>query len=166
VPGAGSVAALVAAMAAALIAKAARVSQEGWPDAAGIVAQAESLRARAAPLAERDAEVYRAALDAMRSSGHDATIANELDRAAEIPLEIAAIAVDVAALAEIVAERGNEAVHGESAGAAALAGTAARIAAHLVEINLTAAPSDERVERAQRLAAEAGDSARRALRPA
>jgi formiminotetrahydrofolate cyclodeaminase len=160
------VAALVTAMAAALVAKAARASQEGWPDAAGIVAQAESLRARVTPLAERDAEAYREALEAMRAPASDAELADALDRAAEVPLEIARAAVDVAALGEAVAERGDEAVHGESAGAAALAEASARIAAHLVEVNLTAAPGDPRVQEGKRLAAEASDSARRALRPA
>ncbi len=152
-------------MAAGLVAKAARVSQEGWPEAAGVVAQAESLRERAAPLAQQDAEAYRAALEAMRGAG-DEDLADALDRAAEIPLEIAAVAVDVAALGELVAERGNESVHGESSGAAALAGAAARIAAHLVEVNLTAVEGDGRVEKAHRLAADAADSAKRAFRPA
>jgi formiminotetrahydrofolate cyclodeaminase len=151
-------------MAAGLVAKAARASQETWPEASGVVAQAESLRARVAPLAEQDAEAYRTALDAMQGSD-DTELANALDRAAEVPLEAASVAVDVAALGELVAERGNEALHGESAGAAALAEAGARICAHLVEVNLTAAPGDERVERARRLAAEAADSARRALRP-
>jgi methenyltetrahydrofolate cyclohydrolase len=151
-------------MAAGLVAKAARVSQEGWPDAAGVVAQAESLRERAMPLAQQDAEAYRAALEAMRGAG-DTELADALDKAAEIPLEIAAVAVDVAALGALVAQRGSESVHGESSGAAALAEAAARITAHLVEVNLTAVEGDGRVKRAQRLAAEAGDSAKRAFRP-
>jgi methenyltetrahydrofolate cyclohydrolase len=155
----------VTALAAAMVAKAARVSQDGWPDAAGVVAQAESLRARAAPLAEQDAEAYRAALEAMRGAAAG-ELADALDRAAEVPLEIAAVAVDVAALGELVAVRGHESLHGESAGAAALAEASARIAAHLVEVNLTAAPGDRRVEQAKRLAAEASESARRAFRPA
>jgi len=150
-------------MAAGLVAKAARVSQGAWPEAAGAVAQAESLRARAAPLAQQDAEVYRVALEAMRGSGNE-ELATSLDRAAEVPLEIAAVAVDVAALGALVADRGSESVHAEAAGAAALAEASARIAAHLVEVNLTAVPGDDRVERAKRLAAEASDSARRALR--
>ena len=152
-------------MAAGLVAKAARVSQDAWPEAAGAVAQAESLRARATPLAQQDADAYRAALEAMRGSS-DEELALSLDLAAEVPLEIAAVAADVAALGAVVANRGDESVHGEAAGAAALAEASARIAAHLVEVNLTAAPGDPRVERAKRLAAEASDSARHALRPA
>lgn len=161
-PGVGSVAALVTAIGAALAGKAARASEDGWGDAAGVVAQAESLRARAAPLAEKDADAYRAALEAMRGAGDDG-LADALDEAADVPLEIAAVAADVSALAALVAERGAESLHGESAGAAALAEAGARIAAHLVEVNLTSSPGDERVERARRLAAEAADSARRAF---
>jgi formiminotetrahydrofolate cyclodeaminase len=156
------VAALVTAMAAGLVAKAARASEDGWPEAAGIVAQAESLRGRAAPLAQEDAEAYHAALEVMQGAG-DEKLADALDKAAEVPLEVAAVAVDVAALGALVAERGNESLHGESAGAAALAEAAARIAAHLVEVNLTAVPGDGRAERAKQLAAEASDSARRAF---
>ena len=52
------------AIAAGLLAKVARASGETWPEAAGIVAQAECLRDRATPLAEADAEQYEAALRA------------------------------------------------------------------------------------------------------
>jgi methenyltetrahydrofolate cyclohydrolase len=149
-------------MAAGLVAKAARASQDGWSEAAGVVAQAKALRERAAPLAQQDAEAYRAALQAMRGTP-DEELADALDHAAEVPLEIAAVAVDVAGLGALVAERGNEAVHAEGAGAAAPAQAAAQICAHLVEVNLTAVQGDGRVERAKRLSAEAADSARRAF---
>ena len=61
-PGGGSVAALVTAMAAGLLGKVARGSVDLWPEAAGIAAQAEGLGARAAPLAQADADQYEAAL--------------------------------------------------------------------------------------------------------
>jgi formiminotetrahydrofolate cyclodeaminase len=57
-PGGGSVAALVTAAAAGLLAKVARASSDAWPEARGIVAQAESLRERVAPIAQLDAEEY------------------------------------------------------------------------------------------------------------
>src|SRR5436305_12055000 len=63
-PGGGSVLALVAALAAGVLAMAARASGDDWPDAGGVAAQAEMLRARAAPLAQVDAEVYERALAA------------------------------------------------------------------------------------------------------
>jgi len=165
-PGGGSVAALVVAMTAGLLAMAARASKEGWSDAAGAVAQAESLRRRATPLAEEDARAYQAALEAMRSpSGatadeRDAAIADALSRAAQVPLEIAETAADVAALAATISERGDQKVRGDAAAAAVLSAAAAQAAANLVAINLASAPDDRRVRRALRLAEQAFDSAR------
>src|SRR5438445_7680224 len=63
-PGGGSVLALVAALAAGILAMAARASGDDWPGAGGVAAQAEALRARAAPLAQADAETYERALAA------------------------------------------------------------------------------------------------------
>src|SRR5918999_1785266 len=63
------VADLVAAAAAGLLAKVARASSGDWAEARGIAAQAESLRDRAAPLAQLDADQYEAALMARGNSG-------------------------------------------------------------------------------------------------
>ena len=64
--GGGSVAALVTALAAALLAKIARTST-AWPESRGMsAAQAESLRDRTAS-PQADAEEYEAALQAPRS---------------------------------------------------------------------------------------------------
>ena len=157
VPGSGSVAGVVAAMAAALTAMAARRSRGTWADAAGAVAQAEALRRRAAPLAHEDAEAY--AEVALRLSGErggrDYELGRALSRAAEVPLLIAQVAADVAALAKDVAERGDPAVRGDATGAALLAEAAARSAAHLVEINLGTGVGDLRVLSAQSLATAA-----------
>jgi methenyltetrahydrofolate cyclohydrolase len=160
------VAALVVAMAAGLLAMAARASREGWSDAAGAVAQAESLRRRVTPLADEDARAYEAALVAMGSpsgaSGdeRDADIADALSRAAQVPLEIAEVAADAAALAATVAERGNESVRGDAAAAGVLSAAAARAVANLVAINLASSADDTRVMRARKLAEQAVDSAR------
>jgi formiminotetrahydrofolate cyclodeaminase len=158
-------------MAAGLVAKAARISQEGWAEASGVIVQADSLRRRVSPLAQTDADAYRKALETMRAPAEtdperrDAEIAGALSDAADVPLEIAEVAADVAALGALVAERGNEALRAEAAAGAALAEASARIAALLVEINLAVAPEDERISRAKRLADEAAASARGALRP-
>jgi hypothetical protein len=58
-PGGGSALAFALATAAAVLAMAARISESG-----GLVAQAEALRARTAPLAQVDADWYEAALAA------------------------------------------------------------------------------------------------------
>jgi methenyltetrahydrofolate cyclohydrolase len=165
-PGGGSVAALVVAMSAGLLAMAARASREGWAEASGAIAQAESLRSRVTPLAAKDAQAYEAALTAMRAplgataEERDAAIADALAHAAQVPLEIAESAADAAALAATVAERGDEKVRGDAAAAAVLAAAAARAAANLVAINLATSDDDRRVARARRIAAEAVDSAR------
>src|SRR5919108_4913661 len=61
-PAGGSGAALVVAIAAALVAKAARLSRSEWLEAGGAVAQADTLRRRALELAESDAVAYEDAL--------------------------------------------------------------------------------------------------------
>jgi hypothetical protein len=61
-PGGGSALAFTVAMAAAVVRMAARASKDTWDAAGGIAAQADALRARAAPLAQHDAEVYEQAL--------------------------------------------------------------------------------------------------------
>lgn len=147
-PGSGSAAALVVAMAASLVAKAARGSPD-WPDAGGAAAQALSLRTRACELAVADAEAYRQALDRLaRREGADHLLGGALDRAAEVPLEIARAAADLAALAQEVRRCCDPAIQVDVAGAAALAAGAAQAAARLVEANLSAAKDDPRVREA------------------
>jgi formiminotetrahydrofolate cyclodeaminase len=145
-PGSGSAAAIVVAMAASLVAKAARSPCESWPEAGGAAAQAEALRARATPLADADALVYREAHARLgRADGADHTLAASLDRAAEVPLEITRIGADVAALAREVADRCDPGLRPDVLGAAVLAAAAAQTAAQLVEANLTVFEGDPRV---------------------
>jgi formiminotetrahydrofolate cyclodeaminase len=147
-PGSGSAAALVVAMAASLIAKAARHSRDEWAEG-GAAAQAEALRIRAAPLADADALVYREAHGRLaRAEGADHTLASSLDRAAEIPLQIARTGADVAVLGREVSERCDEALKPDVVGAIALAAGAAQAAARLVAGNLTVAEDDPRVAEA------------------
>jgi formiminotetrahydrofolate cyclodeaminase len=168
-PGGGSVAAAVTTLAAALAAMAARFSREHWDGAAGGIAQAEALRVRAAPLAQQDAEAYEMVLTALRvprdlePEVRDNLIGDALSRAAEVPLQIAATASDVAELGALVAEEGNPNLRGDAAAASVLAEAAARVAANLVEINLATTVDDERVARARSLAAAAATAAARAL---
>lgn len=156
-PASGTVAGLVAAMAAALTAMAARRSADVWAEAPGAVAQAEQLRRRAAPLAEATADAYAEAAVMLEeeATGRDHELGRALSRAAEVPLRIAQLAADVAALAKDVADCGDPAVRADATAAALLAQAAARSAAHLVEINLGAGPEDLRVLSAQALAAAA-----------
>jgi len=166
-PGGGSAAALVTALAAALLAKIARTST-AWPESRGIAAQAESLRGRAAPLAQVSAEEYEAALQAREDEGglagerRDFALGRAYARAAEPPLQIVRAAADVAELAVVVARNGDPAFHADAVIAALLAAAAASSAAELVGVNLTASARDERVREAERLAESAARAAEEA----
>jgi methenyltetrahydrofolate cyclohydrolase len=167
-PGGGSVAAFVTEMAASLAAMAARFAHD-WDGAAGAVAQAETLRHRAAPLAAADAVAYENVLTAMRmpkeleSEVRNTLIGETLSRAADIPLLIAETAADVAELASEIAVQGNPNLRGDAAAASLLAASAVRVAGNLVEINLSTVEGEDRIERARTLIAGAEKAAKRAL---
>jgi formiminotetrahydrofolate cyclodeaminase len=163
-PGAGSIAAMSAAAAAALVELAARATDaEAWPDAAGAAAQARKLRERLVPLARRDADAYQVAISRLHKGGDDFALGEALARAADIPLEIGDHAENVAALAAEAAVRANADLRADAAAAAALALGAAWAAAKLVEVNLGMYEGDPRLDRARRIAAGATRTAREAL---
>jgi formiminotetrahydrofolate cyclodeaminase len=167
-PGGGSAAAVVTAAAAALTAMGARSSRGAWADAGAAVAQAESLRARAARLAREDADALDAFLAARatveaRPEARDFRLGQALFNAADVPLAIAGTACDVALLAAHVAENCQDDVRADAASAAVLAHGAARAAAHLVEVNLATAEGDARVTSARDLVRAAGAAADEAV---
>ena len=168
-PGSGFVAGFGVAMAAGLVSMAARLSRGHWAEASAVAAQAEKLRARAAPLAEQNARVYRHALTTLKGNGdlgrasRDEQIASALDEAAWVPLQIAEVAADVTSLAASVAERGDPSVRADAVAAALLSHASARAAATLVEVNLGTTPTDERLVRARDVAGTAGMALERAL---
>lgn len=165
-PGAGAVSGMVVAMAAGLIASAARRSPD-WEEARGTSAQAQALRSRVERLAEANEEAYleaRALIEgAGVDGGRDAAIGKALDTAAELPLSIAECAYDVALLGAEAAQHAAPGGAEDAAAAAVLAEAAARAAAGLVAANLVSMPGDERVVHAQRLADAATDAAKRAV---
>lgn len=165
-PGAGAVSALVTAMAAGLIASAARRSPD-WAESRGVSAQAEALRARVEKLAEANEEAYLAALalidGAAETGGRDEAFGKALDTAAELPLAIAECAYDVSLLGAETAEHAAPGGAEDAAAAAMLAEASARAAASLVAVNLVSVPGDARVVHAQRLVAAASDAVRRAV---
>lgn len=169
-PGGGSAAALTIGFAGSLVAMVARCASDSWPEASGVAAQALAIRERAAQLAERDAEVWEAALRALeRATAADdgSEGAGDLERAlglaAEAPLEIAALGADLAELAAVAAERCEGSFRADAAAAAALAAGGARAAAHLVEVNLTVREGDPRLARARLSDQAASDAAERVL---
>jgi methenyltetrahydrofolate cyclohydrolase len=140
-----------------------------WDGAAGAVAQAETLRHRAAPLADEDAVAYENVLTAMRMPQElepevrNMLIGETLSRAADVPLQIAECAASVSELAAEIAVCGNPNLRGDASAAAILASAAARVAANLVEINLATVEGDERVERARTTVRSADQAAARAV---
>jgi formiminotetrahydrofolate cyclodeaminase len=161
-PGGGSAAALVGAMAAALCTKGARFTNDE-----GAVAQGRALERRLLRMAPEDAKVFEDALrnlDEPRDPDpdrRDYQLGRSLAAAAEVPLRIAESCADVALLAAELAERGRPELQADAAAAAVLAEAAARVASHLVAVNLGTTESDDRVRRAERSADAAGAAAAR-----
>jgi formiminotetrahydrofolate cyclodeaminase len=139
-PGGGVAAAVTGAMAAGLVAMAARFSATRLPGAGELADQADELRRRLDQLADMDARAYAAVLDAGRQPGDDGQrrerMREALLGAAHVPLEIAGIGVEVAVMAARLAEAGNPNLRGDAVTGAVLAAASARSAACLVDINV------------------------------
>ena len=164
-PGAGYCAGITLAMAAGLVAMAAGASREQWSEGRGAAAQANTLRERVAPMAQKNVEAYARAVARLRGEEAEGTddLGTALADAAQIPLEMAEAAVDVAALAAVVAERGEQALRADAVAAALLAHGAASAVATLVAVNLGTTAQDERVTWVNDLVGAAKASAERAL---
>jgi methenyltetrahydrofolate cyclohydrolase len=166
IPASGATAAIVAAMAASLVGMAARAST-GWGGAAGAAAQASKLRARLVPLGLADAVAYADALQALSDVAagreHQGELGPRLERAAELPLEIAEAAADVAELAAVAAEHADGPHRTDAIAAAALAEGAVVASVHLVALNLRTVPGDERSQRGAELVTAATTARERAL---
>lgn len=158
-PGGGASAAVAVALAAALTAMAARFSADHLADAETIADRAEELRNRVMPLAQADAAAYGRVLDANRTPRDDdekrrRRIREALSEAADVPLSIAEVGVEVAGNAARLVEEGNPNLRGDAVTAAALAKAGVRAAATLVEINVSAGGADDdRLSRVDQLLA-------------
>jgi formiminotetrahydrofolate cyclodeaminase len=151
-PGGGSAAALTVAFASRLVAMVARCSP-GWPDAGGVVAQANAIGERAVELAHTDGRAWEDALAALRDAETkdgddprgDFSLEQKLEAAAAAPLEIASLGADAAELAELAGAHGEPTYRADAAAAAALAAGGASAAAHLVRVNLGVRRDDGRL---------------------
>jgi formiminotetrahydrofolate cyclodeaminase len=167
-PGAGSVAAITAAVAAAVTESVARLSREQAGDADVAVAQSAALRERLVLLADANAAAYEEATRSLGREGpdepaRDARLGSDLALAAYTPLSIAEVAAETAELAAVLAQRANPEVRPDAVVAACLAEAAARGAAQLVRINLGMTPEDERIATAEGHAEAAAAARARAL---
>jgi formiminotetrahydrofolate cyclodeaminase len=157
-PSGGGVAALAVALAGGLCVMTAGLSARHLPEAPRLAEQARQLRDRAAPLAQADAEAYRAVLAALRARDAAAPrkppLAAALSQASVVPMEVAEIGAELTAVAAAIAAGGNPNVRGDAITAALLAAAGSSAAAALVRINLAGA-KDDRPARADQLAAGA-----------
>jgi methenyltetrahydrofolate cyclohydrolase len=149
-PGGGGAAALAAALASALVSMVANLTlgKEKYAavqdQVADLKEKSEGLRHRLQDLVTLDAEAYGAVAAAMKlPRGTDAEKASRtvvlqaaLVHAAEVPLEVAETAVQVARLSNTAAEIGNTNAVSDAGVAALLAEAAAQSAALNVKINL------------------------------
>jgi formiminotetrahydrofolate cyclodeaminase len=155
-PGGGGAAAATGAMAAGLVAMAARFSARQLPEAGDLADEADRLRYMASQLADMDARAYTRVLATRGPERKQALLG-----AAMIPLEIAAIGARAAQMAAQVAEAGNPNLRGDAVTGAVLAAASARSAASLVDINVRLGGLDPELSR--RAAASAGDAADQVL---
>jgi methenyltetrahydrofolate cyclohydrolase len=156
-PGGGVAAAVTGAMAAGLVAMAARFSAPRLPGAGDLADRADELRHRLDQLADMDARAYAAVLEAGPGQRREALLG-----AALVPLEIAGIGARVAAMAVPVAKAGNPNLRGDAVTGAVLAAASARSAAALVDINVALGKLEPELSRlAAQAAADAGDAAER-----
>jgi formiminotetrahydrofolate cyclodeaminase len=155
-PGGGAFAALSAASGSALVEAVARRTLRRGTDATGrlddIVSEVAGARAVLLALADRDAEAFRATIDAYRIPHHDEEAKNRrlhvlqeaLEDAVDVQLDLARRSVYLLGLAEEVTRNGdpNAAADGLSAAAALHAATVAAVAN--AEINAFAIADAER----------------------
>jgi formiminotetrahydrofolate cyclodeaminase len=138
-PAAGAALAVAAGMAAALAEKACALTRDG--SLASQAAQVRQLRAAAADVGARDEDAY-ALIGAARRTGGDERAAWRA--AAQPPLELAALAAELAHVCDEIRGRCNPALRGDVASGRELAAAACRAALVLAEIDLAGAggPSD------------------------
>jgi formiminotetrahydrofolate cyclodeaminase len=148
-PGGGACAAIACALGAALAAMAAALSKR-----TDRVDRLHQIRAEALTLADRDGAAYGAVIEAQRLQPGDERrerLADALSKAADVPLRIAELGVEVRELAIELERDGNPNLAGDAAVAAQLGIAAVTGAARLVVINLADRPADPRYQRAATL---------------
>lgn len=156
VPAGGSVAAVTASLAAALVEMIGKIAvakdKSGSPALAQMVEQAGQLRERLLILADEDAKAFRAVLEAKRDASggeaeRDVRIRRAWRHATQIPADVVRLSREIAQLARRAANDGPPSTMGDATMAALLA-AAVGAGSHLnLRFNLEAAgrPEDMRV---------------------
>lgn len=140
-PAAGSAAAVTAALGAALVGKAARLSGRHMDDAEQLAAEADDLRARALRLAEEDARAVANMSARVRPASEeakvpaDSTAGDTVDDAIAVPREIGEVAGTIAALARKLDAHGNPRLRADAVAAHRLADAAQQSADAIVRSN-------------------------------
>lgn len=155
--GGGELAARTLALAASVVAEAARRSAPGWTGAGGASAQGDALARRAVALGVANAKAYSGAREALAgdlpsapAATRDHVLGHIVERAADAPLALASAAADTAALGAHVAEHAPGPAAADAIAAAAIAAGVARAATHLVAVNLATRSGDGRLSKARR----------------
>ena len=160
-PGGGSAAAYSGAAGAALVAMVARltIGRKKYAEVEDkmevILASTESLRTKLESAVQRDADAYNTVMEAFRLPKETPSQKSERSRAiqeamlgaAEVPLEVAAMAVDVMDLAQQAVELGNINAISDGATASALARAALSGAGYNVRINVLGLNDEERAQK-------------------
>jgi methenyltetrahydrofolate cyclohydrolase len=159
-PGAGSTAALVCALAAALLEMTAAFDSSPMGSACAI--RAAALRDRSLELAERELHSYEPVLTALRLPASDpergSRLSNALAAASTAPLAVASVGAQLAGIAAETVDGVSDQLVGEAVVASELAEGACRAAARLVEINLAGASGDPRLTEVAGLVRSAAES--------
>lgn len=164
-PAAGSTAAVIASFAAGLATKVAKAAADREAVPRDLAGELDGLRAKALRLADDDVEAFAGFLEARRldrisgrGGGPAAT-----EAIVQVPSDVVALAVRVAELAALLAERGPDHLTGDAVTAAFLAAAAAESAAALVGANIADAGelADPRLEHVEERAGHARTLAER-----
>jgi formiminotetrahydrofolate cyclodeaminase len=140
--GSGTAAAELVGAAAALAERVASASVERWADAAA-AGSAAAARVEADALAAENRDAYASAVSVLAEPEDNLDVGLALGRTLLVLRRIGTLAADVAELCETVAEHGEPDLAPDAACGAVFASSAARVAAHLVTINLITRPDDE-----------------------
>lgn len=151
-PAAGAAIAITLSFSAALLETAASALRAGAPVDAAAQARAEELRRRSLALADEDCAAYTRVVAA---KGDAERVSAALSRAADPPLAMAEIGVELARLALAILASVPLSLQGEVRTAGRLAAAGASAAADLVAIDLGAG-ADARAVRAAQIATDVG----------